>query len=182
MGEQESQLVIDRRERWIHDLRGHEVRKDLLHPHIVEPLHRDEVAEPHVRGLVGDHAGTSQHLILCRGFLEHQAVRVVEDRARMFHAAKLEGRQEQEIELSEWIGDAGVALHPLNRRRMQVEDRLAIPRDLRRVGLAVQHPKRTALALRPFHVELSGGEGEQVGRDRLGLGELQSRTSVFGGV
>ena len=41
-------------ERRVDDLRRHEVGEDLFHPHVVEPLHRHQIAEPHVRGLVRD--------------------------------------------------------------------------------------------------------------------------------
>jgi hypothetical protein len=180
MGEQEPQVVIDRRERRVDDLRGHEAREDFFHPDIAEPLHGDEIAEPHVRRLVGDHAGAAELLILRRRLVEHQAVGVVEDRARVLHAAELEGGHEQKIELAEWIWNARVALEPLKRRRVQVEDRLAVARDFRGVGFAMQHAERAAVPLRPFHAELPRGKREQVGRDRLGLGKAKPGPSVFG--
>src|SRR5438034_3439481 len=48
--------------------------------------------------------------------IEQQAARVVEDRARMLHAAELKGRHEQEVELAERIGNARVPLHPVDGR------------------------------------------------------------------
>ena len=49
---QKPQVVIHARKRRIDDLRRHEVGEDLLHPHVGEPAHRHEIAEPHVRRLV----------------------------------------------------------------------------------------------------------------------------------
>ena len=103
---QEPQLVVHVRERRIHDLRRHEVGEDLLHPHVVEPLHRHQIAEPHVRGLVRNQAGAAEQLVLRRRLVEQQAAGVVEDRAGMLHAAELERRNQHEVELAERIGDA----------------------------------------------------------------------------
>ena len=126
--EQEAQLVIDLGERRIDDLRRHEVGEDFLHPHVVEPAHRDEIAEPHVGGFVRDEAGPSELLVLRRRRIEQQRRGVVEDGAGMFHAAELKRRHEQEVELAPRVRDRGVAFEPRERRGMQVEDRLAIAR------------------------------------------------------
>ena len=109
---EEPQLVIDLREGRIDDLRRHEVREYLLHPHVVEPSHGDEIAEPHVRRLVRDHAGAPELLILGRRLIQKEAGRVVEDRAGVFHAAELERGHQQEIELAPRIRDARVPLEP----------------------------------------------------------------------
>ena len=60
---------------------------------------------------------------------------------------------------------------------MQIEDRVAVARDLRGVGFAMEHPERAAVALGALDRELAGGEGEQIGRERLRLGEAR-RASV----
>src|SRR3712207_8429116 len=52
----EAQVVIQVGERRVHDLCRHEVREHLSHPDVAEPLHRHEIAEPHVRRLVRDRA------------------------------------------------------------------------------------------------------------------------------
>ncbi len=109
---EEAQVVIDLRERRIDDLRRHEVGEDLLHPHVVEPAHRHEVAEPHVSGFVRDQAGASELLVLGRRLIEQQARGVVEDRAGVLHAAELKRRDEKEIELAEGIRDGRVAFEP----------------------------------------------------------------------
>jgi hypothetical protein len=43
----------------------------------------------------------------------------------VFHPAELERGHEEEIELAERIRDTGVAFEPVERRRVQVEDRVA---------------------------------------------------------
>ena len=134
--------MVDRRERRVHDLRREEVRVHLLRPHVVEPAHRDEVAEPHVRRLVRDEARAPERLRLRRRLVEQHARRVVEDRARVFHPAELERGHEEEVELPPGIRHARVGLEPVERRGVQVEDRVAVARDLGGVGLAVEHAER----------------------------------------
>ena len=65
----------------------------------------------------------------------------------MLHAAELKRGDEQEVELAEGIGNAGVLLEPRERRGVQIEDRVAIARHLGGVGLAMEHAKRAAVAL-----------------------------------
>ena len=136
--QQEPQVVIQLRERGVHDLRGHEVREHLFHPHVVEPAHGHEIAEPHVGRLVRDDAGAIELLRLRRRLVEQQRRRVVEDRAWMLHAAELERRNQHDVELAERIGDPGVALHPVDGGRMQVEDGVTVARDLGGVRFAVE--------------------------------------------
>ena len=76
------------------------------------------------------------------------------------------------------IGDAGVALEPGERRGVQVEHRVAIPGDLLRVGLAMEHAEDAAVPLGGLDLELPGGEREEVGRDRLRLGVADARAAV----
>ena len=61
------------------------------------------------------------------------------------------------------------------RRRVEVEHRVAVARDLLRVGLAMEHPERPAVALRGLDLELPGGEREQIRRNRLRLGVPHAR-------
>ena len=68
----------------------------------------------------------------------------------MLHAAELEGGNGHEVELAEGVGDAGVVLQHGQRAGVEVEDRLAVARHLRGVGLAVVHaevrPLRSAVS------------------------------------
>ncbi len=97
----------------------------------------------------------------------------------MFHAAELKRRHEQEVELAERIGDAGVAFHPVERRRMEIEDRVAIAGDLGRVGFAMEHPHRAAVAFGALDGELPCGEREEIGRNRLCLRERHPRQALL---
>ena len=178
VGEQEAQVVIDLRKRRVDDLRGHVVCEDLFHPHVREPAHRDQIAEPHVARLVRDDAGASELLILRGRLVEHQARGVVEDGARVFHAAELKCRHQNEVEFAERVGDLGVAFEPRQRRGMQIEDRVAIARDLRGVGLAVEHAVRAAVALSRLDRKPPRREREQVSRDRLRLGEPHADSPI----
>ncbi len=163
--------MIHVRERRIHDLRRHEVGEDFLHPHVVEPAHRHQVAEPHVRGLVRDHRGAAEQLVLRRRFVEHQPRRVVEDLAGVLHAAELERGDRDEVELAERVRDRRVALEELERAGVQIEDRVAIARHLGRVGFAMEHAEGAAVAFRGLDLEVAGDERDEIGRQRLGLRE-----------
>ena len=73
MLQQEAQIVVDFGEGRIDDFGRHEIGHHFLHPHVVEPAHRHQIAEPHVRGFVRDGVGAAQELVLGGGFVEHQA-------------------------------------------------------------------------------------------------------------
>ena len=161
--------MVHLRERRVDDLRRHEVGEDLLHPHVVEPLHRHQIAEPHVRRLVRDHAGAIEQLVLRRRFVEQQARGVVEDGAGVLHPAELKRRNQHDVELAERIRDARVVLEPGERRRVEVEDRVPVARHLRRIGLAVKHPERAPVARRGLDGELPRREGKEIGGQRLRL-------------
>lgn len=55
--------MVDTGEEWLGDPGGEVVGEDLLRPHVVEPIHRDEVAEPRVGRLVRDQLDASQLLV-----------------------------------------------------------------------------------------------------------------------
>ena len=56
IGDKKSKVVVHLRKRADHNFCRHEVSKNFFHPDIIEPLHCNEVAKPHVRGLVRDYA------------------------------------------------------------------------------------------------------------------------------
>lgn len=62
-GAQALQLMVDTGEEWLGDPGREVVGEDLLRPHVVEPIHRDEVAEPRVGCLVRDELDASQLLV-----------------------------------------------------------------------------------------------------------------------
>jgi hypothetical protein len=87
--------------------------------------------------------------------------------------AELERRHEQEVELAPRIGDGGVLFEPGERRRVQIEDRVAVARDLRRIRFAVKHAELPAVPLRRLDLEPARAEREQVCRQRRRLREPQ---------
>ena len=124
-------------------------------------------------GLVRDDAGAPELLVLRRGLIQQQPRGVVEDRAGVLHAPELKRRHQQEIELAERVGDPGVAFEPFQRCGVQIEDRVAVARDLGGVGLAVEHAEPPAVAIRGLDLKAAGGEREEVGRQRLRFGKRQ---------
>jgi hypothetical protein len=166
--QEELQVVSHLRELRLDHLVGDEVGEDLLGPDVVEPAHRDQVAEPHVGRLVRDHMGSRQELGLRGGFVEQQALGPVGDVAGMFHGPRLERRHQYEVELAERIGNAGVALERLERLRVQVEQHFAIARELGGIGLAMEHAHRATGAGRGLDLHIADDEGHHVGRQRLG--------------
>ena len=58
-GAQALQLMVNTGEEWLGDPGREVVGEDLLRPHVVEPVHRDEVAEPRVGRLVRDELDAS---------------------------------------------------------------------------------------------------------------------------
>ncbi len=85
---------------------SHEVGKGLLQPHVVPPLHSDQIAEPHVSELVkGDVHDAEPEIVshLGLGLQEHV---VVSDAAHVLHPADAELRHVYLVVLLEW------KLHP----------------------------------------------------------------------
>ncbi len=112
----------------------------------------------------------------CVAVLSRNRVRrVVEDGAGVLHAAELKRRQEHEVEFLKRVLAIGVGFEPVDRLLMQIENRLAVCRDLRGVGFAVVHVKRAAAAFAAFDRKLSGREAEQIRRKRSRLAEPDRR-------
>src|SRR5215468_4503982 len=88
----------------------------------------------------------------------------------MLHTAELERRDQNEIELSETIRNAGVLLEPLQGRRMKIEDCLLVALDFPGIRLAVKHPVPTAIPFCALDLKFSGGKREEVCRNRLRFG------------
>src|SRR5215813_5759591 len=157
---EKSKIMIHIGKGRIDDLRSHEIGEDFLHPDVVEPLHRDEAAEPHMRRLMRDGTCAIKHLIFCSGFIEQYACSVVEDRTRMFHAAELKRRNQNKIEFTESIGNSGVLLKPVQGRGMEIENGFFVSFDLLRVCLAMKHAIPPTVTFRGLHLKLAGGESE----------------------
>ena len=66
-------------------------------------------------------------------------------------------------------------------RGVQVENRLLVARDLRGVGLAMQHPQLPAVARGRLHGKAPGGKREEIGGQRLRLGKAaRDGSRLFG--
>ena len=89
LSDEKSQVMIHIWKRGIHNFGRHELGQHFLHPDVVEPFHRDEVAEPHMRRFVRDGLRPIEHLGLGCGFVQKDPRLVIEDGAGMFHAAEL---------------------------------------------------------------------------------------------
>ena len=99
----------------------------------------------------------------------------------MLHAAELEGREENKIELVPGIGNPCVIREPGERLRVQIEDGVAIPCDLFRIGFTVEHTKRAAIALRRFDAEFSRRKREEISGNGLGFLKTNGGFSALGG-
>ena len=102
----------------VHGEQLHEGRERLVEPDAVPPRHGDEVAEPHVRHLVGDHVGDALQLRVRRGGLVDEEGGLAErDGAQVFHGAGGEVGNGEEIQLVAGVRQAVVALEELQRER-----------------------------------------------------------------
>ena len=151
------QPVVDLRVEGLGYPCGEVVGEDLLGPHLVEPLHRHQVAEPHVGGLVGYEFRAGQ--LVAEGGIgpeEHPSV-VVEGGSGMLHAAVLESGQDDEVVLGEGVGYSGVLFEPLEGRGHLGEDVVELGR-LGRIGLAVVGAETVAAVIVVPLEELTGHE------------------------
>ena len=164
------------REEGAGDLRGEPIGKDLLGPYIVEPGHGDEVAEPHVGGLMGDEFGPGQEVVHGRIRIQEDALVGELDGAGMFHAAELVARDGDEVVFLEREGDARVILHPAHGRGGLAEHLRNLGK-LVRIGLPEVEVHRKAVDGFFRHLPLAGDEGEEVGWDGLCIVEYQLFTS-----
>ncbi len=85
-------------ERQIGDIGG----ERLVQPQVLPPLHRDQIAKPHVSQFVGEVLGAAAHLVGGRRLAEHDGVRV-RDVADVLHPAPVELGHEHVVRLVEGI-------------------------------------------------------------------------------
>ena len=134
---QEKQVVVDVGELLARNLIGHEVRKHLLRPHVVEPTHGHKVAEPHMSSLVSDEVQACQLLVGCRILSEEDFVIGELYAARMLHAAELIARQDDKAVFLKRIANVGITFHPVQREGDLVEHLRQLSH-LLRIGLAIE--------------------------------------------
>ena len=90
------------------DFVGHEIGEHLLHPHIVEPTHRHQIAKPHVGRFVRQQLGAAGFLVLGGPFVQKQTRGFVLNRPGVLHAAVLKIRDGDEVEFLKRVLDLGV--------------------------------------------------------------------------
>ena len=173
--------MVDGGKRRVDDLRRHEVGEDLLHPHVVEPPHRHQIAEPHVRRLVRDRrwrgraAGSASPTrraaarTRCRRSRPGAPCRRTGTPARAGNRTCRTGRG---CRCSRSSQASAAACRSKIASRLRATFAASVSRwNIRNVA---------AVARGPLDRELAGGEREQVGRDRLRLGEREPRAAVAG--
>ena len=141
---------------------GHVGGERLVEPEVVPPLHRDEVAEPHVRHLVQHDFGAVEPLNFGRRVAEDHPLRVG-DAAHILHRAHIELGHENLVVLAERVAEVeevGVEAEPL---AGDLEEFVGIEVLLQRG--AAEHAERGVLpAIVKAHVG-PGREREQVGAE-----------------
>ena len=92
---------------------GKIVCKDFFSPYIIEPIHGNQVAKPHVGGFMGYKLCTTQFFIRCGMFIKKHLAVVVQGSPRMFHASILKSWKDNKIIFSERIGDVRIFFEPV---------------------------------------------------------------------
>ena len=115
------EATADLRVPHVADLRGGPRREGFVEPKVVPPGHRDQIAEPLVRELVGDDLTEPAELPVRRRLrVEEEAVLGEHDRARVLHRPLAIGDRE-EIEFVVRVGNAEVLLVGAKRTRTRPE-------------------------------------------------------------
>jgi hypothetical protein len=145
-----------------------ELGERLVEPQVVPPLHRDEVAEPHVRHLVQDRV---RPLLVGRHRLAATEEHLVAERhaARVLHRAHVVLRHEQLVVLAERVGHLERALEEAEALLGDLEDVVGVEVPDQR--LPAEQAERDVGELAAVdvahHVVLAGHEGRDVRRHGL---------------
>ena len=154
----------------------HERREGLVEPDALPPLHRHEVAEPHVGELVVDHVGDDLELGLTRARRIDEEEDLAEGHAaEVLHGAEGEVGDGQEVDLVTGVGDVVVVGEPLEGMDGDVE------RERGQFGLprSVHDAHRDAAGIDRFgDLQRTHDEGDEIGRHPHGLGEGDAAAAV----
>ena len=158
----------------------HEGGERLVQPDAVPPLHRDEVAEPHVGELVGDDLCHHGLLMLGRrGRVEEKQCLPEGDAAQVLHRAGREVRQGHEVELVARVRDGVVGAEPAqgeSRHLQGVHAEVVLARRVQNAdGDAVDVHSRRGL-------QGADHEGEEIRGHRDRVGEAHTAAAVAGGL
>ena len=164
----------------------HEGGERLVEPDAVPPGHGDEVTEPHVHVLVGDHVGHALELAVRGGALVDQERGLAEgDRAEVLHRSGGEIRDRQEVELVARVRQAVVALEEAQRGDRDLVTEGGEPPLARHAPDA--HGRRPHRD-RVRRLQLADDEGHEIGRhlhrvrERHGLAPAGDPLALDGGV
>ena len=119
----------------------HERRERLVQPQAVPPSHGDQVAEPHVRELMGHGLGDVELLaVRRRGGIDEQRGLAVGDAAQVLHGALREVGQRDVVDLLVRVRDAVVVGEPRERVRADLQRERRERMLARHVGDPRGHP------------------------------------------
>ena len=154
----------------------HERGEGLVEPDAVPPLHRHQVAEPHVRDLVHDRERGGRHLVEGHLLGIEQQPRLAErDAAEVLHSPEREVGERDQIAFRARIRDAVVVGEERDRERADIE------REVREMGAArlIRHSHRdTARVDRLGDLERPHHPRDQIGRHRDRLAEPDADVAV----
>ena len=151
----------------------------LVQPDAVPPLHRHEVAEPHVGELVGDHVGDRSQLGLGGAVgVDQQRGLAVGDAAEVLHRARREVGERDHVELVARVRDAVVVGEEAQARTRRPPARTPSGGPCR---ARYDDPQRRAVDVdRLGGLERADDERDQVGRHLHRVGEPDRPLAVAG--
>ena len=147
--------MVNLRETRIDDLRRHEIGKHFLGPHIVKPVHGNQVTKPHMRRLMRNEAGPSQQLGLAGRLIKKQTVSSILDSTDVLHAAVLETRDQGKIEFLVGVIDAGIVFQPAQRSAVQLKHCVHIACYFFCITLSMQHAHLTTIHTASYALKLA---------------------------
>ena len=156
--------------------KGHVGRERLVQPDAVPPAHGHEVAEPHVRDLVLDDLGDAFQLVTGRvGGVGEQRGLTERHASEVLHRTEGEVGDRDEVELVTWVGLVEVLREVTQRVRAGLESESGQPC----LAGGVNHAKRSSVHIHGLGgLERADDEGDQVGRHRDRVGELEATLAV----
>ena len=162
----------------VHRLGSHPGRETLVQPQVVPPLHGHEIAEPHVRHLVGDHLRHPLPRARRRVLRVHQQRRLpVCDAAPVFHGAGCKVRNRQVVQLGQRVGDSKVIVE----KRQQLDR--GVQRELSLLLLPACHPHTHSRAVGRLFLDVrqvADHKRQQIGRHHRRRAEKQGFQAVAG--
>ena len=142
--------------------RGHERGERLVQPQAIPPVHRHQIAEPHVRHLVEQHTRMGAAVLPCDRTAPDVAL-VEGDRRDILHGSPVEVRHKQLIVFTERERQVEVVLEELESLAGESEPRFRV--DVVRQRLPCEQPQRYLPGLRFPHAVVARMQRVDVGAD-----------------